>query len=148
MKGREGPGRCYLCKMECESNFHIGVECPFTQTVLLIIEDNLKHNNLWNGQTVTSCFKNWCLNLEVVTIKPLPIIVLCFIWKAINLSCFEDLSLTPAQVSSYCLGMMKNIPQMNFVVSIRTIFVEVIDKTFAWGFFDGSAVGDPKICGA
>ena len=34
------------------------------------------------------------------------------------------------------------------MVSIRTIFVEVIDKTFAWVFFYGFAVGDPKVCGA
>ena len=34
------------------------------------------------------------------------------------------------------------------MVSFRNIFVEVIDKTFAWGFFDGSVAGDPKICGA
>ena len=26
--------------------------------------------------------------------------------------------------------------------------VEVIDKTFPWGYFDGSASRDPKICGA
>ena len=64
------------------------------------------------------------------------------------MSCFEDLALTLAQVSSYSLGMMKNIPQSNSVVSIKTIFVEDIDKTYAWGYFDGSAAGDPKICGA
>ena len=134
--------------MESETNFHIGVECPFTQFVWLIIEDNLKLNNLWNGETVTACFKNWCLNMEVANFKPLVIIVLWFIWKARNLYCFEDLTLTPAKVSSFSLGMMKNIPQKQFAVSIRTIFVEVIDKTHAWGFFDGSAVGDPISCGA
>ena len=26
--------------------------------------------------------------------------------------------------------------------------MEVIDKSFAWGIFYGSATGDPKICGA
>ena len=26
-KGREGPRRCYLCKMESKSNAHIGFEC-------------------------------------------------------------------------------------------------------------------------
>ena len=31
---------------------------------------------------------------------------------------------------------------------IRSIFVEFIDKSFAWGFFDGSVAGEPKICGA
>ena len=56
--------------------------------------------------------------------------------------------MTLAQVSSYSLGMMMALPQKSSVASIKTIFVEVIDKTFAWGFFDGSVVGDPKICGA
>ena len=83
---------------------------------------------------MTACFKTWCLNPEVANFKPLPIIVLWFIWKAKNLSCFEGLSLTPAQVASFSLGMMKNIPQKNSAVSIRSIFVEVIDITFAWGF--------------
>ena len=56
-KGREGPGRCFLCKMECESNFHIGVDCPFTQAIWLIIEDKLKLNNIWSGDSVSVCFK-------------------------------------------------------------------------------------------
>ena len=34
------------------------------------------------------------------------------------------------------------------MVQIRSIFVEVIDKSFAWVFFYGSAAGVPKICGA
>ena len=96
--------------MECESNFHIGVECPFTQSVWLLIEDHYKLNNLWNGDSVTACFKNWCLNSEVANFKPLAIIVLWFIWRARNLACFEDLYLSLAQVSSFSLGMMKNIP--------------------------------------
>ena len=88
MKGREGPGRCFLYKMDYESNFHIGVDCPFTQNVWLIIEDKLKCNNIWSGETMSECFKTWRLKLEVANFKPLPTIVLWFIWKAINLSCF------------------------------------------------------------
>ena len=84
----------------------------------------------------------------MVLIKSLPIIVLWFIWKARNRSCFEDLVITPAQVSSYSLGMMKNLPQSLPMVSIRSIFVEEIHKTYAWGYFDGFAAGDPMICGA
>ena len=64
------------------------------------------------------------------------------------MSCFEDLSLSPAQVCSFSLGMMKNIPQKQSMLSICNILVEVIDKTYAWGYFDGSAVGDPVYCGA
>ena len=107
------------------------MECPFTQAVWLMIEDNLKLNNLWNGDSMNACFKNWFLNMEVTNFKPLDIIVFWFIWKARNLSCFKDLSLSPAQVSSFSLGMMKNIPQKQYVLSIRNILVEVIDKTFA-----------------
>ena len=43
---------------------------------------------------------------------------------------------------------MKNLLQSISVASIRSIFVEDIDKTYAWGYFDGSAAGDPMICGA
>ena len=32
--------------------------------------------------------------------------------------------------------------------NIRSVVVENIDKTYPWGYFDGSAAGDPKICGA
>ena len=31
---------------------------------------------------------------------------------------------------------------------IREVVAEVTDKTYPWGYFDGSASGDPKICGA
>ena len=134
--------------MECESTFHIGVECPFTQSVWLLIEDHFKLYNLWNGDSVNACFKNWCLNSKVANFKPLAIIVVRFVWRARNMACFEDIYLSPAQVSSFSLGMMKNIPQKQFVVSVRNIPIEVIDKSYAWGFFDGSAVGDPIACGA
>ena len=142
LKGKAGPGRCYLCKVECESNHHIGVECPFTQSVWLLIADNLKLNNLWSGISVSDCFRNWCLNLEVVEFLPLPIIVLWFIWRARNLACFEDLSLTPAQVSSFSMGMLKALPHKSSIASIRAISVEVIDKTFSWGFLTDQRQGN------
>ena len=79
LKGRAGLGWCYLCKMEGESNFHIGVECPFTHSVWLLIVGNLKLNDLWSGVSVSDCFRNWCLNMEAADFIPLPIIVLWFI---------------------------------------------------------------------
>ena len=74
-KGREGLGRFFLCKMDFESNFHIEVNCSFTQNVWLKIEDKLKCNNLWSGESVSDCLKTWCLNSVVAHIKPLPVIV-------------------------------------------------------------------------
>ena len=84
--GREGPGRCYLCKLDAESKFHLGVECPFTISVWFELESKLKVKNLWFGDLVISCLRNWCLNEEVKHIISLPIIVSWFIWKARNQS--------------------------------------------------------------
>ena len=92
-KGREGPGRCSLSKLEAKTNFHLGVSCPFTQSVWLIIEEKLRLKNLWYGDYVIDCMRNWCLNMEVKNLVCLPIIVLWFVWKARNQSCFEDIIL-------------------------------------------------------
>ena len=48
-KGREGPGRCYLCKVDVDSNLHIVVACPFSQCVWRYLEEKLKIYNLWSG---------------------------------------------------------------------------------------------------
>ena len=95
-KGKERPGRCYLCKLDAESNFHLGVDCPFTKSVWLDIEDKLNFRNLWYGESVTDCLKNRCLNMQGKHIRSLPIMVLWFLWKARYQSCFEDQSLRPS----------------------------------------------------
>ena len=85
---------------------------------------------------------------EVKHIRSLPIIVLWFIWKARNQCCFNDYVLSPFQVSSFYLGLLSSFPQDKIYVKIRHVVVEVIDKSFPWGYFDGSAAGEPRICGA
>ena len=86
--------------------------------------------------------------MKVNHIKTLPIIVLWNIWKARNLVCFEDISMTPAQVSIISLGLMRSLPHDSLIVNIRSVIVEDIDKSYPWGYFDGSFADDPKICGA
>ena len=90
-KGWEGPGRCYLCKLDAESNYHLGVDCSFTKAVWVEIE---------------------------------------------------------SKVSSFCMGVLYTYPQENDALKIRNIIEENIDKTNPWGYFDGSATGDPHLCGA
>ena len=109
------------------------------------MEEKLKIYHLWSGDSVSECLKTWCLNREVKHIKYLPIIALWFIWKARNLSYFEDTLLSPAQVATFSLGLLKSFPQDNLEVKIRTIAVEIIDKTYPWGYFDGSVAGE--LCG-
>ena len=94
--------------MKFETNFHLGVDFPFTMSVWLDLEDKLKIRNLWSGVSVVDCMKTWCLNMEFKHIRSLPIIFMWFIWKAINQSCFEDLCLRPSQVSSFSLGMLRS----------------------------------------
>ena len=48
-KGWEGPGRCYLCKLVVESNYHLVMECSFTKVVWEEIESKVNFKNLWIG---------------------------------------------------------------------------------------------------
>ena len=141
-KGREGPGRCYLCKMDVESNFHIGVGFPFTRRVSYEIESKLKINNLWHGSLVIIYMKNWCLNVEVRHIRSLPVIVSWFIWKSRNQCCFDDFTSWPYRVSSFFLGLLSSYPQDNRIMNIRIVVEEIIDKSSPWVYFE------PQICGA
>ena len=77
----------------------------------------------------------------------LPIIVLWFIWKARNQSYFDNQSLKPSHVCSFSLGMLRSFPQGDSVLKIRPVFAESIDKSYPWGFFDGSAAEDASTCG-
>ena len=73
--------------------------------------------------------------------------VLWFIWLARNKCCFEDLIPSSLQVAALSLGMLSTFPQHLSVVRIRSIVAEDIDKSYPWGYFDGSAAGEPKLCG-
>ena len=83
-RGWEGPGHCYLCKCDVESNQHIGVDCPYSKCVWKEIEDKLNIQNLWVGDTILICLKNWVYKSQVKTIRSLPLIVSWFIWKSRN----------------------------------------------------------------
>ena len=107
--------------MDVETNFHIGVECPFTRRVWSKIESKLKINNIWHGNLVTNCMKNWCHNVEVRHIRSLPVIVSWFIWKARNQCFFDDFNPLPYQVSSFCLGLLSSYPQDNTIMNIRLV---------------------------
>ena len=144
----KGSGRCYLCKSNGESNFHLGVECPYTKWVWKEIESKIHLNNLWNGELVETCLRNWCLNKDINGVRSLPLIVLWFIWKAKNQSCFDDTLPQSSQIFAIYLGMLRYIPQGFISIKTRHVVVESIDFSFPWGYFDGSTAGDPKVCGA
>ena len=91
--------------------------------------------------------KNWVFNNKVKSIRSLPVIVTWFIWKDRNHSCFDNFTPSHAQVTSSCLGMLSSYPQDNVAVKIRIITEEIIDKRKPRVYFDGSASGNPHLCG-
>ena len=44
------------------------------------------------------------------------------------------------------MGLLKSFPHDNLEVKIRTIAIEIIDKSYPWGYFDGFDAGE--LCGA
>ena len=133
--------------MKSETNSHIGFECSFTRRVWLEIEYKLRCNNFWHGISVLDYVKNWVLHVEV-RYRSLPVIVSWFIWKARNQCRFEDIQPKSYVVSSLCLGLLNSYPLDNRALNIRIVVDEHIDKASPWGYFDGSAAGVPRICGA
>ena len=93
------------------------------------------------------CLKIWCSKEELKEIRSLPLIIFWFIWKARNLNCFEDHLLMLLHVSIQSLGVLRFIPQDHIFLKTKMIVEEPIDKSFPWGYFDGSVVGVPRICG-
>ena len=94
------------------------------------LEVKLQKSNLWVGDSVSLCLKNWFLRDDTKLIKSLPILVLWFIWLAKNKSCFEDSNLSSFQVASLSLGMLSTFPQSQSVVRIIAVVAEFIDKSY------------------
>ena len=46
------------------------------------------------------------------------------------------------------MGLLISFPQKDQILKIRPVFAEIIDKTYPWGFFDGSTAEDSSVCGA
>ena len=107
----------------------------------------MNKSNLWVGDSVSLCLKNWFIRDDTKLIKSLPILVLWFIWLTRNKCYFKDLIPSSLQVAALSLGMLSSFPQHMRVVSIRSIVAEEIDKSYPWGYFDGSTTGEPKLCG-
>ena len=95
-RGWEGLGRCYLCKCDAETNSHLGLDCPYIKSIWKEIEAKVNIRNLWVGDSILTCLKNWVFNTKVQTIRSLPIIVFWFIWKSRSHSCFDNQNTSPA----------------------------------------------------
>ena len=128
-RGWEGPRRCYLCKCDVETNLHLGVDCPYTKSVQKEIEAKVNIQNLWVGDSILSCLKNWVYNTKVQNIRSLPIIVFWFIWKSRNRCYFDNQNTSPAQVSAFSPGLLSSYPLDTAALKIRISTKEVIDKT-------------------
>ena len=46
------------------------------------------------------------------------------------------------------MGLLRTFPQGDSVLKTRPVGAETIDKTYPWGFFDGSSSDDASACGA
>jgi hypothetical protein len=67
-KGWEGPSRCQLCKKETENISHLFIHCSFTKSVWERIQIGQKIKKVWEGNTLSDCFKNWTEDKSVPSI--------------------------------------------------------------------------------
>jgi hypothetical protein len=62
LRGWKGPGRCQLCKKDCEDSAHLFILCPFTKLIWLKIKNIKKFTQVWRGIHLNECLSNWTTN--------------------------------------------------------------------------------------
>ena len=102
--------------------------------------------NLWLGYSMEHCLKTEFSKEELKDVRYFPLHFLWFIWKARNQIFLEDHLPLPIQVSIQSLGVLRSIPHDLIFIKTRLVVEETIDKTFAWGYFDGSTLGNMRTC--
>ena len=102
----------------------------------------------WDGETFERALSRLTADRSLKTFKSLPTVVFWGIWIHRNRNIFEDKVTTPHLVAANSVAIANHFLAIQKPPRIRTLVQEVIDKSYPWGYFDGTTQGDPKMCGA
>jgi ribonuclease HI len=144
-KGWEGPSRCQLCKQETENINHLFIHCSFTKSVWERIKTGQKLKKVWEGNTLSDCFKNWTEDKSVPSI--IAAHICWYIWLERNSTIFEKTSPSIHSVVSKTLGSQKRHLTSQKLIPLRACMIsQHLNTTIAC--FDGATQADGKQCGA
>jgi hypothetical protein len=109
-RGKEGPGRCPLCKEAEETSYHLLMTCEYTKLVWKEIGTIMGYNVVWVGATIEEGLKVWMGNKVYDNLKSLPLIVGWGVWLARNVALFEEQSVLALQCATQGLSILKHFP--------------------------------------
>jgi hypothetical protein len=80
-------------------------------------------------------------------LHPFPILVAWGIWLAQNSGIFEGKAHPTFKISQQAMAMLSNFKYVPKGIKNKAISEVSIDKSMAWGFFDGACQGESGTCG-
>jgi len=61
-RGWLGPGLCHFCKISCEDNAHLFIQCNFTKSIWQKISSIKNIRDKWEGVNLDACLTIWMEN--------------------------------------------------------------------------------------
>lgn len=144
-RGWEGPSRCYLCLLQCETISHLFIYCPFVRAVWQLLDPSFPFYLTWTGTCVLDCLQRW--NKAYSSLASLPFHFLWQIWKCRNDALFDGKPTSTSLVANVILSKV-DIHQLQPTNSTkhRHRFAYPMDREVAW--FDGASQKNGSQCGA
>lgn len=134
-----GPSRCCLCHENVKDIDNLFLHCSVVVQVWTHIIATLKITHKWEGSYIADAWHRWWN--EVATLKDInpPLIVCWGIWLNKNYCIFQDALNHGPTTCNYIAAIYNLIPDDPKQQHAQVITLEVINKSFPWAYFDGSA---------
>lgn len=133
-----GPFWCHLCRSNEEDTEHIFLTCPVVTEHWSLLLSHIPSLKRWLGQTITEAWLNW-LEQHSGKERNIPLLMCWAIWMARNRAIFDQKIPSWPTIVSHILADFVLIPDDPPPSPPRSISLELIDKSFPWAYFDGSA---------
>jgi hypothetical protein len=115
-RGWQGPGMCYLCRQQRETNNHIFVNCVLLHCVWSEIKKVVKAQSWMDSNSLVECFHNW--NSQNSHYQALPAFTCWNIWMDRNKALFEDIDPSVQRVVYTVMGAVGM--KSNYYKSFKT----------------------------
>jgi hypothetical protein len=129
---------CMLCRNDCETNVHLFVHFPYSQSREKKSKNLTGVDNVWLDNTIEECLRAWFQKKEPSNFRAITCLVLWGIWLAWNSTIFEDEFIPYFQVYGQIYALGQKCITQDVEKIPRQIQEVQIDRSFCWSFFDGA----------
>jgi len=137
------PKKCFLCKLDEETFYHLFVTFPFFKDVQKVISSRLFLNITWNNFSLEGCLHEWMRNVPSVELKSLPCHLIYNLWWTHNQAIFHNIIMSVEVVNQLVLKSFMDFKACPEKKRNKSIVNSDFNMSTSWGFFDRSSQGHP-----